>query len=467
MTEPSVFDLAIVGGGPAGQAAAEIAIANGLSVVMFDEQQRLGGQILRQPPVGFAVARWMQGRAYRGVAAQLARATALTAIDWRGGTSVLGLFKRADGFDIVANGPAGPASAVATRVLIAAGCYDMPVALPGWTTPGVMGAGAVQAFIKSQQFLPGRRFVLAGTHPLQLLVADQVRRGGGTVVAVIFAQSAAAAVARVLADPLTAVLNASTLASAAVSFARLRWAGVSVRFGTTVARAEGRARLSSVTLQNCVASGPTGRTAGVLNCDTLALCFGFLPQADLPRATGCTVERDPATGGWATTHDAWLRSSIVGLFVAGETTGVAGADCALEEGRIAGLGIALDAGRLTVAQADAAARAPRARLARRRKFAAMLADIASPAAIVPQLIDDTTIVCRCEDVTRGQLRAAMASRGGPGGASSLKLVTRAGMGLCQGRSCEQAVMTILGETGRPAGFTARFPVRPVAVADLI
>ena len=463
MTDAPVFDLAIIGGGPAGQAAAEVAVAHGLSVVMFDEQQRLGGQILRQPPLAFAVARWMRGRAYRDAAAQLARATAL-AIDWHGGTSVLGLFKGEDGFDIVAS---GSASVSAARVLIAAGCYDMPVALPGWTTPGVMGAGAVQAFIKSQQFLPGQRFVLAGTHPLQLLVAAQIHRAGGTVVAVAFAQSAMAAVARVLADPWTAIIHASTLASAAVSFVRLRLAGVPVRFGTTVESVAGEARVASVTLQRCAADGPTGEAAGTLDCDTLALCFGFLPQADLPRATGCTVARDPATGGWAATHDAWLRSSVPGIYVAGETTGVAGADCALEEGRIAGLGIALDAGRLTEAQADSAAERPRARLAHRQKFAAMLADIASPAAVVPRLLDDATIVCRCEDVTRGQLRAAMASAGGPAGASALKLVTRAGMGLCQGRSCEQAVMAILGESGRPAGFTARFPVRPTPIADLI
>ena len=464
MTE--AYDLAIIGGGPAGQAAAEVAMANGLSVVMFDEQQRLGGQILRQPPLGFAVARWMRSRAYRDAAAQLARASALS-IDWRGGTSVLGIFKRGEGFDIVANGSYGAASAVAARILIAAGCYDMPVAFPGWTTPGVMGAGAVQAFIKSQQFLPGKRFVLAGTHPLQLLVAEQIHRAGGTVVAVAFAQSATAAIARVLADPWTALLHTATLASAAVSFARLRLAGVPVRFSTTIASVEGDARLSSVALQRCAADGPTGETADVLDCDTLALCFGFLPQADLPRSTGCAVERDPSTGGWAAQHDAWQRSSTPGIYVAGETTGVAGADCALEEGRIAGLGIALDAGCLTVAQADAAAERPRARLARRQRFAAMLADIASPAALVPKLINDATIVCRCEDVTRGRLRAAMASAGGPAGASALKLVTRAGMGLCQGRSCEQAVMAVLGETGRSAGFTARFPARPVPIADLI
>jgi thioredoxin reductase len=467
MTES--FDLAIVGGGPAGQAAAEQALRAGLRVVMFDEQQRLGGQILRQPSTAVRVGGWMRGRLYRDVRAQLAVATALDALVFRGGRSVLGIFgQAAEDFEIVTSGAEGGETIVARRVLIAAGCFDMPVALPGWTLPGVMSAGGAQAFIKGQQFVPGDRFVLAGTHPLQLIVADQLRKGGGKVAAVLFAQSFGRMVAASLADLPSALRHAPKLAAAAFALLRLRLGGVPVRFGRTIGAVRGERQVEFVSMRCCAADGtPAEAMDGHIACDRVALCFGFLPQADLPRMLGCDGRRDAATGGWAAGHDDWMRSSVPGVYVAGETTGVAGADVALMEGRIAGLAIAMDAGAIDGEVAGRHASAPRRRLRGLRGFAALLARIASPEKVVPALADDATIVCRCEDVTLGALRAAAGAGAAPGQASALKLVTRAGMGLCQGRSCEAAVMRALGGArGNDGGFTARFPARPVALHDV-
>jgi NAD(P)H-nitrite reductase large subunit len=253
--------------------------------------------------------------------------------------------------------------------------------------------------------------------------------------------------------------NIGPLAQAAAAALRLRRAGVPITFATRLRAAQGDDRVTAVALSD-----------GIADCDVVATCFGFLPQSDLPRQVGCAVVRDPWTGGWTSVADDWMRSTVAGVSVAGETTGVAGAEIALREGRIAGIGIARDAGRIDGAEAARRATPARRDLARLRRFARMLADIAAPGEAIAGLADDDTIICRCEDVTRGQIVAAMAGGAAPGAASALKLMTRAGMGVCQGRSCEHAVMALVAaETGTAAtsGFTARYPVRPVAIGDLI
>ncbi len=463
-----MYDLAIVGGGPAGQAAAEQAIAAGLSVIMLDEQARMGGQILRQPPLGMTVPHWLEGRGYRRLKRQLARTEALPGVEWCGRMSVAGVLPGDEGFTLLAvptDGGAGRRIG-ARRLLVAAGCYDLPVPLPGWTLPGVMSAGAIQAFVKSQRLIPGDRSVLAGTHPLQLVLADQIVAAGGTVEALLFAQSFGS-MARVLAGRAgTALRHWPSLAEAAASYLRLKCAGVPIRFGCTVLRIEGKTEVEAAWV-----GAPNGNADTMLACDRVGLCFGFLPQADLPRSMGAAVRWIASTGGWATVADAWQRSDRPGLYVAGETTGVAGAPAALEEGLIAGVAIARDAGRITAAQADRSVRSARRRLERLRRFAILLDDIANPSALLSRLADDDTVICRCEDVTRGQLRNAVVGTIAPSTASAVKLVTRAGMGLCQGRGCEAPVLRLLAEgsgmdPGTIGGFTPRFPVRPVPVGSI-
>jgi thioredoxin reductase len=456
-------DLAIVGGGPAGQAAAEVAVAAGLGVAVIDEQARPGGQILRQPPHDFAVERWLAGRSYRGLKAQLTRFGALT-LDWIGWTSVAGAFPDGDGWLLQLAGRDGGRTLAARRLLIAGGCYDLPFPLPGWTLPGVLSAGGVQAFVKSQQFVPGARFVFAGTHPLQLLVASQILAAGGEVEAVLFAQ-ARGRLTGALRRASGAVLGGGgALMAGAAAYRALRRANVPILFGAPLAEIEGSARVESVRW--------SGRLTGTAACDTVGLCFGFVPQSDLVRAIGADVRWIGTTGGYAARPDEWQRSNVPGCYVAGETTGVAGAEAALCAGRIAGLAIACDSGRIAAPAAETQARPLRARLARHHRFAAMLDRMADPTDWAMRGLAEDTIVCRCEDVTFGALEAALRDSPAAPGASGLKLVTRAGMGLCQGRSCEHAVLRLLArhngtEADALDGFHARFPARPVAIGDLI
>ncbi|MFS0851239.1 FAD-dependent oxidoreductase [Novosphingobium panipatense] len=461
----STYDIAIVGGGPAGLAAAERTLAAGLATCVIDEQQRPGGQILRQPPSTFSVPGWLSGAPYRKGRALLDRVSGDARLQWLGGRSVLGVQPDGEGFALTLSGTAGGVEQVeARRVLVAGGCYDMPVALPGWTLPGVMSAGAVQTLIKAQQVVPGQRIVLFGTHPLMIVLAQQIVEAGGEVAAVCFAQPFAAMARTALAHLPRALRTPGPLLAAAAGIMALRRAGVPVRYGAQAARCEGTEAVERIVLSD-------GES---IACDVAAMCYGFLPQADLIRQIGPEVRWSDPAGGWEAIHDEGMRSSVPGLYVAGETTGVAGSDAAMAEGALAGLAIAQDAGALSAGDAAVAMRKPRAERQAMQGFIDLLRGVADPRPWLPQP-EPETLLCRCEDISSGAVDRAIADALAVGpsfGASAIKLRCRAGMGLCQGRTCEHALVRRIASArgcaeGEVAGFRPRFPARAVSVADLL
>lgn len=448
-----IRDVVIVGGGPAGQAAAIVLQEFGLKIAVLDEQPRPGGQILRQPPRRFEVPDWLAGRSYLPLKRQLARFEALGAVEWLGSSSVVDVAAVEGGFAVHALGADGLRELTARRVLIAAGCQDLAVPLPGWTLPGVYAAGGIQAFVKSQQIVPGRRMVLAGTHPLQLLIADQVVRAGGQVAAVLFAQRLHDMARTLMRRSAAALLHLGDLSAAAAAFVRLQRGGVPVRFGQAVEQVVGDTKVRAVMVE--------GRA---IDCDTVGLCYGFVPQSALLRMAGVAMRRAGPAGGWAAAHDDWMQTDRPGMFVAGETTGIAGAPAAMAAGEIAGLGIALDLRLIGIDEAGRRAAPVRRRHARRLAFAALLDAVADPTGDLPAPSPDT-IACRCEDVTFAELDAAIAQGAS---ANAVKLVTRCGMGVCQGRNCEPTLLRRLEAAGHGSdpGFTSRFPARPVMIGDV-
>lgn len=450
MQEASSKEVVIVGGGPAGIAAALELASHGIRAVVVDEQQRPGGQILRQPPTGFSIRNWMPGRAYERLKESLHRFES-AAVDWRGGCTVAGIATEGDRWLVTVTTPAGIERIPARVVLVAAGSMELAAPLPGWTLPGVMGAGALQTLLKSQHVLPGKRIVLTGTHPLQLLVAEQIVAAGGAVAAVLFPQSRA-----------TLLRPYGAGAMVALRHLRLLWPGVrallgvkAISFNARVERIEGTERVEAVRLED----------GSTISCDAVTQCYGFVPQADLLRQAGAAVRRAGVAGGWAAIVDDWQETSVSGLYAAGEATGVAGAARAAVSGKLAGVAIAIRLGRLDVESVRSKVDGLHASLRSLSRFAGLLEAASDPTSCWPP-VGSTTPVCRCENVSHEQVTARLAE---VGSANALKLLTRCGMGRCQGRICEPAVLRLLAERGttRDPGFVARFPARPMPIGALI
>jgi len=468
-----MYDLVIVGAGPAGLTAAVTAADHGLSVLVVDEQRRPGGQIFRQPPPEFQEPVRVPG-AYRWGRALLRDCEQRTDISWRFSTTAYGVLRDdddPDGLRLALYRAEGPELVRARRLLVATGAYDLPVAFPGWTLPGVLTAGGVQTLLKSQRLLAARRLVLAGSHPLLLLVADQLRAAGAEIAEVAFARGLPRPQEALAALPAVPG-HLRLLTESAAAAARLIAARVPIRTHTIVTAAIGADRVTRVALapvdRHWRVTGPRRTVAA----DALVIGYGFAPSTELARQAGCRLRWDSPAGGWVVAHDQRMRTSAAGVYVAGEPTGVAGADQARAQGRLAGLAIVDDlrpGGRAVPERELAAARRAvqaAARFSRvvQRMFAPRREALAALAA--PE-----TVVCRCELVTRADLDRTLEAHPYLSSVNAVKLECRTGMGPCQGRYCETTVATVLSRTrGLPASqlghFHAHLPVKPVPLEAL-
>ena len=338
----------------------------------------------------------------------------------------------------------------AGATVLATGAYDRPIAFPGWTLPGVMTAGGAQALAKGQGVVPGRRVLLAGAGPFLLPVAAQLAASGAEVVAVAEATRRRDWVRvgpRMSAHP----DRLRDYVSYRTKVRRIEW-------GHVLVRAEGNGRVESATIARCGPDwAPTGgeRTFAV---DAVCTAYGFLPSVDLARALGCELRGD------AVAHDDDMATSVPGVYVAGEASGVGGADLAVVEGELAGwMAAAQDANGHEHPVAHPGLPAVRAKRAKLAGFAGILGELFDPRPGLLTLARPDTILCRCEDVTRGAVDAAVA--GGATTMSALKVVTRCGQGPCQGRTCERLVAARLPE--EPARFSGRAPMRPIQLDVLI
>lgn len=471
-------ELAIIGAGPAGMAAAEVAIDCGLDVTVVDEQRAPGGQIYRQPPPEFKVSNWLSGRAYRKGKALLRRVSENRKAHWLMQSTVSGIMDSnvagtGGRFTLLVNGKSGARKLTADAVLIAPGCYDLPVIFPGWNLPGVMATGGIQAFVKSQQFVPGKRFLFVGSHPLQLVVADQVLQAGGEVAGVLFAQSYAR-VFELLKSPVVVLQNLDKFAQMTATLRRLHSAGVPIRFKQTLLQANGEECLRSVSTAPIGPDGIIRRDAATeIECDRLGVCFSFLASSELARQSGADCIWDAARGGWIARYNEWMCSSVPGIYVAGEITGVAGAEVAAAEGNLAGIGVAAALGKISASRALEISRALRSQLQRLHRFAGVLSELSWPGmALLDQLVSEPVTLCKCEEVTVGAVLNLLKENPHIATANSAKLLSRAGMGLCQGRYCHYALTRLMArQLGVPecevGNFTARFPAKPVGISDLI
>lgn len=412
----AAFDLVIVGAGPAGLAAARAAASSGMRIALVDDNPRAGGQVWRQgPDTGMPLV-------MHETLTDLIRNPNVTHY---AGTRV-SMFSGEHEM-VVATACASGFVLSFGQLILATGARERLLPFPGWTLPGVTGAGALQALIKGGMPVQGERVVLAGSGPLLIAALATARAAGARVVAVLEQ------------TPWRSLLrfgvSLGATPSKALQAIQLTQGFATTRYwpGSVVREALGSERVEAVVVRR-------GGRETTLACDRLACGYGLVPNVSLAQALGCGL-----TNGAIEVDDA-QRTSIPGIWAAGECTGIGGMELARAEGEIAGLAAS---GR-PIGLPLLRTRAKWKRFAQRVATAFELGDLAltHPSA--------ETIFCRCEDVTYGEVAAH-------GNWRDAKLHTRCGMGPCQGRICGAAAQTYFGWNAA----TPRPPFAPTPIGALM
>lgn len=443
------LDAVVIGAGPAGANAAIEARKHGLRCLVIDEAAAAGGQIWRAPATYRAAATDEHDDGNRLRAELAASGCAL-----RFGRRVW-LVER--GFVVHAVSNHGNERYRSRMLIVAAGTSERIVPFEGWTTPGVIGLAAATILLKSQATLPGQRTLVAGRGPLLAAVAAGILKRGGRVAAVVDRNSRGA-----WRRSLPAMASQPHLLRRG-----LGWVATLVRnrvpliHGQAIRRVQSTGDGLSVQI-----SGQSALTA----CDSLAVGDGLTPACEIGRLLGAEHSYMPRRGGWAPVVDHCGRSTVDGLYFCGDGAGVRGAAAAVHAGRLAGLAAARDAKALSDEVFAGLAASCAAAVARTARFGEAMAALTAPDTQDFSDVPASATVCRCEDVTRGELDEAIGA--GAVSTDQLKAWTRCGMGPCQGRFCGETVAGVLAaQTGRErsqvAAWTPRPPLRPVPIAALV
>ncbi|SFL63980.1 NAD(P)/FAD-dependent oxidoreductase [Shimia aestuarii] len=447
-------DLAVIGAGPAGMAAATEAAGAGLRVLLLDEQRSAGGQVFRNVDAASEVRDKVLGQDFV-VGRKLTMGLAHRDITHVTGASVWSIEDRVVRF--VTGDEAQ--EVCAEHVLLATGALERAMPVPGWTLPGVMTAGAAQIMLK-EAGIATRDAVLVGSGPLLYLVAVQLLRAGYPPRALVETQTRGD-MRGALIHWRAALRGWRYLQRGAAMLNELRNAGIARFVGAREVTLLGRRRVEAVHFR-------CGGTVHELASDTVLLHHGVVPNVQAARAVGVPHRWNNRQHAFVPEVDRWGRTPVEGIWIAGDGAGIGGAQVAEQSGRIAGWAIAQALGGITLEERNARALPLISKRAIELSIRSFLERAYPPyeAALVPE---DEATVCRCEEVSAQEIRAAATS--GCTGPDQLKAFTRAGMGRCQGRFCGLTVTRLMAEErgvdpDEVGYFRIRPPIKPVSLGAL-
>ncbi len=329
------LDMAVIGAGPAGLCAAQEAVRGGVKAVIFDENDRGGGQLFKQIHRFFGSRHHGAGRRGFEIGAELVGKCLDAGVEIRLSSTVLAFFP---GGEMMVDGPQGVYLARPRTAVIATGASERSVSFPGWTLPGVMGAGAAQTLVNVYSVLPGKRVLMAGSGNVGLIVSYQLLQAGAEVVGILDI--------------------ADRVGGYEVHYDRVRREGIPVYLRHRILAAEGSRGVESV-----IAERVGAQKVRQFRADALCLALGLTPLSELAAMRGCRMLYQEELGGFLPWHDEDMRTGKRGVYVAGDSAGVEEASVAMEEGRMAGISAAEDLGCLNRRQAAARKAAVRKRLA--------------------------------------------------------------------------------------------------------
>jgi NADPH-dependent 2,4-dienoyl-CoA reductase/sulfur reductase-like enzyme len=459
-------DFVIIGGGPGGVAAAIKAAQAGVNVTLLDENERPGGQVFRQLEKGFKlVERDALGPDFKEGQELLHQFNSLPdKIRYLNNTLVWGIFE--DRTLALARNDTS-SSLGFKQLLVATGAYDRPVPFPGWTLPGVFTAGGAQKLVKSERVLPGENILLAGTGPLQLVLADQILKAGGKIEAILEAGT----IGRNWLQGLKGIWGNWDFLKEGLRYLRsIQKAGVPLLRSHIILEARGDGQVEEAVVAKVDKNWrPRLNTARSVKVDTICLGYGLVSSTELTMLAECEHKYDLRQGGYIPLRKANMETSVPGIYAVGDGAGVAGRKVAIEEGRIAGLSVAGALGHISEADAGEKIKPYRKRLNRINRFRKILDDISLPRAGLYELATDDTVICRCEEVTLKQLKAALADDTIQ--MKDFKRMTRMGMGPCEGRMCGPSMIEMIRHRLNAAAedvgcLKPRPSIKPVALGVL-
>ena len=450
MADPRIV---VVGAGPAGVRAAQTLAEVGLRPIVVDESPASGGQIYRRQPALFR-------RSYEtlyGFEADRAKALhdafdgLADRVDYRPDTLAWNIHDGA--LHTIRDGVAGKLPFDA--LILATGATDRLLPIKGWTLPGCYSMGAAQIALKAQACAIGRRVVFLGTGPLLYLVSYQYAKAGVDVAAVLDTSPASGQL-RALPH---LVSRPALLAKGLYYRAQLLARGVVVHSGVTPLEIEGAEGVAAVRFRD--GGGPANQIA----CDAVGLGFHLRSETQLADLARCVFTFDGDLGQWRPETDRDGRTSVSGVYLAGDGARILGADAAEISGQLAALAALTDLGRPVAGHRIEALRRRQQTMETFRRGLAKA--FPWPARLARSVADDV-LVCRCEAITAGDLRGAVRLKGAPE-MNRAKAFVRVGMGRCQGRFCGSAAAEIMAETRSEAleavgRLRGQAPVKPLSLA---
>jgi NADPH-dependent 2,4-dienoyl-CoA reductase/sulfur reductase-like enzyme len=449
-------DVAVVGAGPAGLAAAAAAAERGLSVALVDEQAHPGGQIYRDVARAGADRLQVLGNDYAAGRALVERFTQSTARHV-GSASVWNI-TRDRVVHYLKDGRSQ--SITAGHVILCTGAMERPFPIPGWTLPGVMTAGAAQILLKSADLAPSQPVVLAGCGPLLYLLAWQYLRAGVRIGAIVDTTQRSDYL-RALRHIGSALAGWRDVKKGLGLIRSIKGAGIPFHRGASDLAVEGGERATALRFR-------VGSTSHRVPTDLILLHQGVVPNNQITASLRLAHRWDDQQLCWVPQADPWGRLALDGFLIAGDGRGISGGAAAALQGELAALAAAHSAGRLPEPERDREAEPLRSALRRQLHIRPFLDTLYRPK-IQHRVPADDVIACRCEEVSAGELRRMVAL--GCTGPSQTKAFSRCGMGPCQGRLCGLTVTEVIAhERGvSPADvghYRIRPPIKPITLEEL-
>lgn len=450
------YPVVVIGSGPAGMAAALSVAAYNVPVALFDEAETPGGQIYRNIERAPLPLKVMGKDYYHGL--KLVQALRAANVSY---------FPKASVWNIEAGNTLGiiyrekSYAVKAQQIIICTGAMERPMPFVGWTLPGVMNAGAGQILLKSGALAPNEGVVLAGSGPLLMMLAWQYLQAGCQIDGILDCSPRTNRWSALKQLP-AALRCFPYFTKAAKMLTDLYLAGVKSYSGVTELQAVGEGALAQVRFKQ-------GEQTQAIRTPLLLTHFGVIPNMNLSLAAGCQHHWSESQLCWKPELDDWFRASVPGIAIAGDGNGIGGAIAASYEGELAGLAALAELGEISRAERDRQAIKTRKNLQRQLAIRPFLEAYFRPDYSAILSLPEQTTICRCEEVSLGDIRAA--NRQGAFSCNQLKAYTRCGMGPCQGRQCGTTVSWLSAQQQQApmdnyGYYHIRPPVKPITLGQL-